>query len=175
MQENTNNPNPFAGPNSSDQFGSGASGRGDVGRAGAPLGTSAGVGHDPLMAGSSDAPQGTFTPGTRTDDRVSQVKEKAANVKRSLADALESGAEKLRQRSTRVAEPGDMPPSQLTKVGDKVAGGMQRSADWVRNADLESMRSDIETQVRQNPGRSLLIALGIGYVLGKIFRGGRQT
>ncbi len=44
---------------------------------------------------------------------------------------------------------------------------MSKSADWLRNGDL---KADIEQQVRENPGRTLLIALGLGYVLGKAFR-----
>ena len=55
----------------------------------------------------------------------------------------------------------------MTNVQDSVARGMEKSADWLRNGDL---KSDIERQVRENPGRSLLIALGLGYVIGKAFR-----
>jgi len=32
------------------------------------------------------------------------------------------------------------------------------------------MKSGIENQVKENPGRSLLIAAGLGYLLGKAFR-----
>ena len=38
---------------------------------------------------------------------------------------------------------------------------------WLREGDL---RATIETQVREHPGRTLLIALGVGYMLGKTFR-----
>jgi len=55
----------------------------------------------------------------------------------------------------------------MANVQDSVARGMNKSADWLRNGDL---KADIERQVRENPGRTLLIALGLGYVLGKAFR-----
>ena len=48
---------------------------------------------------------------------------------------------------------------------------MQNTANWLRTADANSMRTGIEQQVRTNPGRTLLVALGIGYVLGRVFRG----
>ena len=59
----------------------------------------------------------------------------------------------------------------MAQVKDSVARGMHKSADWLRNGDL---KADIEQQVRENPGRTLLIALGVGYLLGKAFRGDRR-
>jgi hypothetical protein len=46
---------------------------------------------------------------------------------------------------------------------------MQSTADWLRDADLDSMREGVERQVKEHPGRSLLIAVGLGYLLGKAF------
>ena len=47
---------------------------------------------------------------------------------------------------------------------------MQSTADWLRDADLDGMREGVERQVKEHPGRSLLIAVGLGYLLGKAFR-----
>ena len=58
----------------------------------------------------------------------------------------------------------------MNQMQDSVARGMNASADWLRNGDL---KADIEKQVRDNPGRTLLITLGVGYLLGKAFRGNR--
>ena len=52
----------------------------------------------------------------------------------------------------------------------QVAGGMQATADWLREADLDTMRAGVERQVKEHPGRTLLIAVGLGYLLGKAFR-----
>jgi hypothetical protein len=108
-----------------------------------------------------------------------KISERAGELKSSLADKLDQGAEKLRQRahgggqfagatadgSVSVAE-----DDKIAKVADKVAGGMQSTASWVRNADLESVKGDIERQVKDHPARSLLVAVGLGYLLGKAFR-----
>lgn len=108
----------------------------------------------------------------------STVREQAGTAKDKLADALESGADKLRQRtaggsqlagtsgSTEVA----ISDNRVGQVTDKVAGGMQATADWLRDADLDSMRVGVERQVKEHPGRTLLIAVGLGYLLGKAFR-----
>ncbi|HUQ81932.1 MAG TPA: hypothetical protein VM076_12360 [Gemmatimonadaceae bacterium] len=110
-------------------------------------------------------------------NKLSQAKDKAKELQSSLADRLDSGAEKLRQRaqtntlagatgagSTAVAD------EKMAKMNDSVATGMEKSADWLRNGDL---KADVERQVRDNPGRTLLIALGVGYLLGKAFRSER--
>ena len=110
----------------------------------------------------------------------STVREQAGTAKDKLADALESGADKLRQRAgggsqqlagetgtTGVAVAGD---ARVNQVSEKVAGGMQATADWLRDADLDSMRVGVERQVKEHPGRTLLIAVGLGYLLGKAFR-----
>jgi ElaB/YqjD/DUF883 family membrane-anchored ribosome-binding protein len=133
----------------------------------------------------SGAP-GTMGNQSTTDkvsDRFGKAKEKigerAGELKTSLADKLEQGAEKLRQRSTSGGQyagatgDGSVGVSEHDKVHqltDKVAGGMQTTADWVRNADMESVKTDIERQVKEHPARSLLVAVGLGYLLGKAFR-----
>ena len=105
-----------------------------------------------------------------------QFRERATTLKATLADKLEAGAERIRQKASRPEDVvGDDVSAQtkgnLQNVGQKVATGMENTADWIRNADIASMRSGVENQVRTNPGRTLLIALGVGYVLGRALRG----
>lgn len=110
-------------------------------------------------------------------DVGSNVREGAGNAKNKLADALEAGAGKLRQRAGSGQLSGSPGSSDVTvsadgvsQVSDRVAGGMQATADWLRDADLDSMRQGVERQVKEHPGRTLLIAVGLGYLLGKAFR-----
>jgi hypothetical protein len=58
----------------------------------------------------------------------------------------------------------------MAQVSDKVAGGMHSAADWLRDADLDGIKSGIEHQVQEHPGRTLLVAVGLGYLIGKAFR-----
>ncbi len=153
------------------------------------------------MAGSTQSTGGldyspTTTPATTTStadqsstaDRVKssaqdaygRVREKARGLQSSLAERLEQGAEKIRNRSqssssTLAGATGDgsvgVSADDRAKMQDSVARGMEKSADWLRNGDL---KGDLEKQVRENPGRTLLVALGVGYLLGKAFRGGNR-
>jgi hypothetical protein len=111
----------------------------------------------------------------RLADVGSKVRDGAGNVKNSLANALEAGATKLRSNDVNVA--GVSPSGEVTvtdgrmhQVTDGLASGMQASAEWLRETDLDGMKRGVEEQVRTHPGRTLLIAVGLGYLLGKAFR-----
>jgi len=124
---------------------------------------------------------GAVTQTSKTDqakatvqEKFGQVKDKARELQSTIADRLDAGAEKIRQKKTATlanATATDTASAtadtRMANVQDSVARGMNKSADWLRNGDL---KADIERQVRENPGRSLLIALGLGYVLGKAFK-----
>ena len=111
-------------------------------------------------------------------DVGSSVRDRAGHVKDSLADALESGASRLRQRSTHGELAGSTGTgsanveanSRVDEVSTNVAGGMQATASWLRDADIDSLKLGIEKQVKEHPARSLLIAIGLGYLMGKAFR-----
>lgn len=119
--------------------------------------------------------------GERLSGMGSTVRERAGTAKNRLADVLESGAERLRHQrgagdaalagataegTTAIEQDG-----RLAQVSERVAGGMQASAEWLRDADLDSLKSSVEQQVKEHPGRTLLIAAGLGYLIGRAFRG----
>lgn len=179
-----------------DDFSSGSSGNpttggygnsGDVtGSAGYAAGASGSVGGS-NVGGSTTAGESAGL-GDRARDLAGSAKDKLADVgssvregagsaKDKLANALESGAEKLRQRGGRTQLSGSTGTTDVAITGDgvsqvtnRVAGGMQATADWLRDADLDNMRLGVERQVKEHPGRTLLIAVGLGYLLGKAFR-----
>ena len=111
-------------------------------------------------------------------ERLGQAKEKATQLKSTLADKLEAGANSLRQPTAggemafagsnggATTADGNAQLAQLRTTGADV---MQKTAEFLRTGDL---RGSLEEQMRTNPGRTLLIAVGLGYVLGKAIRGG---
>jgi hypothetical protein len=130
-------------------------------------------------SGPDTATEGRFEKGKEAvTDRLGTAREKAGELKSTLADKLQAGAEKLRQRGQTGAYAGATGSGTAAVTGDdrmaamsnRVAGGLQHTADWIREADVDSLRSSIETQVKEHPGRTLVIAAGIGYLLGKAFR-----
>jgi hypothetical protein len=155
---------------------------GSTGSTGGATGSTAGT-----EAGTGFADRARGIAGTAQEklaDAGSTVRERAGTMKGSLADALESGADRLRQRvhSTPTGSGGELAAAtstgtvtttdggRVTVVGDRVADGMQATADWIRDADLDNLKQGVERQVKEHPGRTLLIAVGLGYLLGKAFR-----
>jgi hypothetical protein len=47
---------------------------------------------------------------------------------------------------------------------------MKSSADWIRDADLDKLKDGVAKQVKEHPARTLLVALGAGFLLGKALR-----
>jgi ElaB/YqjD/DUF883 family membrane-anchored ribosome-binding protein len=54
---------------------------------------------------------------------------------------------------------------------EKVVDRMHATADWIKEKDVDAVKGGIEQQVRDHPGRTLLIAVGLGYLIGRAFRG----
>ena len=144
---------------------------------GSTTGGDVGGGTDQGLADRARSMAGTAQ--EKLSDVGSNVRERAGTLKDSLADVLTSGADRLRQRGSQggqlagaagtgtMALEGDGRTAQVT---DRVASGMDATADWLRDADLEGLRTSLEGQVKQHPGRTLLIAAGLGYLLGKALR-----
>jgi hypothetical protein len=121
------------------------------------------------------------TASEKLADVGSTVRERAGGLKNTLADALESGAEKLRAQGAGggqiagAAATGGVAgmigqDNRVAQATNQLAGGLQASADWLRDADLDGLKSGVERQVKEHPGRSLAVAVGLGYLLGKAFR-----
>ncbi len=115
--------------------------------------------------------------GERLADVGATAREKVGTARDKLASALESGAGRLRDRTGAAALAGASAADtaigadgRVAQVSDKLAGGMQATADWLREADLDGIKSGIERQVKEHPGRTLLIAAGLGYLIGRAFR-----
>lgn len=124
----------------------------------------------------SDVTTGSGGVADRVKSVASSVKGKASNLPAMLADGLQAGAQALRQRRTAIAGTDgstasvNADGSQLVAITDSLADGMQSSAEWLRDADIDKIKDGLETQVKEHPARTLLIALGAGYVIGKAFR-----
>ncbi|HEY8793841.1 MAG TPA: hypothetical protein VIM15_02770 [Gemmatimonadaceae bacterium] len=110
----------------------------------------------------------------KTKETAETIRERAVQLKTQLADKLETGATRLRKRSSETGKLDDAIATTKEKVadaGDRVASGMEKSAEWLRSANITSFQQGLERQVKENPGRTLLIAGAIGYLLGRAFKG----
>jgi hypothetical protein len=105
------------------------------------------------------------------------VREKAGDLRATLADKLEAGAERLRGGVSGTSGAAYASAGSISieadgsgQLSNRLAGGLQGTADFLRDADLQNLKAGVERQVRENPARTLLIAVGLGYLIGKAFR-----
>ena len=162
----------------------GASGTGSTGSTGSTGTSDASFSRDSSTdaGGLADrAKSAASTAGEKLSDVGSSVRDRAGSLKQTLADALESGAEKLRAQgagggqiagASATGGTADMvgEGNRLSEATNQLAGGLQASADWLRDADLDGLKAGVERQVKEHPGRTLAVAVGLGYLLGKAFR-----
>jgi ElaB/YqjD/DUF883 family membrane-anchored ribosome-binding protein len=87
-------------------------------------------------------------------------------IKTNIADKLRSAAGSLEGQAARMGGRNE----NVSGYGHQAAGWLNRSADYVEEFDPKQFRSDVENQVRRNPGRSLLIAGAAGLILGALLR-----
>jgi len=109
----------------------------------------------------------------RLEETAETLSERAVQLKTQLADKLETGASTIRQRSSDTAKIDDAIATTKERVadaGDRVASGMEKSAEWLRDMNMSTIKQGLARQVKENPGRTLLIAGAIGYLLGRAFK-----
>ena len=87
------------------------------------------------------------------------------NVKKIIADQLHSVAETLGEN--RADQDGE---SVLAKYRIQASEWLDHSAEYVRTFDYKQADGSIREYVNQSPGRSLLIAGGVGLIVGAILR-----
>ena len=179
------------GNTTSGSFGASTGSQGGSQGGGASLGGTGGTGGTggfsrddaaETASGLADRAKGAAgTAGEKISDVGSTVRDRAGNLKSTLADALESGAERLRAQGSGGGQFGGTAATggsssmvtetpQLGAAANQLAGGLQASADWLRDADIDGLRTSIEGQVKNHPGRTLAVAVGLGYLLGKALR-----
>lgn len=108
--------------------------------------------HDQLTIArpSSDSPEGS------TFDRI----------KSTVVDKLRSASQALEEKSSSMQGQNES----LSNYGQQTARWLDKSATYIDEADTQKVKNDLQDQVRNHPGRSLIIAGAVGLVLGAIFR-----
>jgi ElaB/YqjD/DUF883 family membrane-anchored ribosome-binding protein len=84
------------------------------------------------------------------------------HVKHVLADTLHRAAEGLSEKAAaRDTESG---------IVQQASEWMDHSAEYVRQFDYTQKDAEAREYIRQNPGRSLLMAGGVGLIIGALVR-----
>lgn len=90
-----------------------------------------------------------------------------------IRDAAGSGLERAAEAAHRAGDWASGRGGGAERVGDAVhgaAGSMEDAATYVRTRSMQGARHDLERTVELHPMRSLLLAAGAGFLVGRLLR-----
>lgn len=86
----------------------------------------------------------------------------------SFADRLDEVAERIDRLASEQLDDG--PGERAGDAAHLTAGWITEISEYLRQADIDAVRADLEHQVRAKPLRSILLAAGAGWMVGRILR-----
>src|SRR5215213_2042284 len=107
-------------------------------------------------------------PGEIVDDaraKAAEVGDAAAN---KVDSAMTATGEQMSTLAQTVREKA--PEGKAGEVAFKAADVLDRSGEYLQNADLQMVRGDLERVIREHPIESLLVGVGIGYLVARATR-----
>jgi ElaB/YqjD/DUF883 family membrane-anchored ribosome-binding protein len=116
--------------------------------------------------------------GTGTAARMKQtVKDTASQATGKISELGQKAVSQIDSTREPIANTLDRSASTLHETGDNAARAAHATADklqstarYVRQNDLQSMLGDIQDLATQHPGACLAAAVGVGFLLGRMFR-----
>lgn len=87
-------------------------------------------------------------------------------VKTTIAEKLDAAADSLRVKADQAGSAKEF----AAQYGRQAAGWLDSTARYVRQFDVDRLKTDVENKVRKDPGRTLLIAGAVGLVIGALVR-----
>jgi ElaB/YqjD/DUF883 family membrane-anchored ribosome-binding protein len=106
----------------------------------------------------------------RSAEAYGKAKGYLTEARASLESARETMGE-LYGRSREVVEEGyEKAKVQFDKLSAEVKKGYTRVKAKVQEVDVKEVRDDVVDYIRRNPGKSILIALGVGFAVGYLVR-----
>ena len=100
--------------------------------------------------------------------RAAEMGRKAAAAiddrRESLARGIDSAASTLHEKAESLPGGG-----RISSAAHSTAEAMEKTADYLRDQDLEAMLSDVRDVVKKHPGATLLTAAAVGFLLARAF------
>lgn len=95
--------------------------------------------------------------------------ELGANVSSRVDEAMTTAGEQISQLGQAVREhaPSSGTPGEIVR---SAADNIERSGEYLQNADMSQVRRDLEQLIRSHPIEALVVGAGIGYLAAKAMR-----
>lgn len=119
------------------------------------------------MGGGSSA-GGTSTGGNRVGGNIDELKQRADSMLNQAAGKLEDVAEKVDAAAGLIPNKGV--GQQANSYGHTAADTLESVARWMRDNDTETLQRELGGLVASRPLSMMLLAVGAGFVAGKVLR-----
>jgi ElaB/YqjD/DUF883 family membrane-anchored ribosome-binding protein len=106
-------------------------------------------------------------------DRAANLADQAQQSGTQVVDKVDAATTTVGEKLTDVAQTiRDKAPSsgRVADAADATADTLERTGNYLREQDLSDIRSDLEGLIRRHPFESLLVGLGVGYLLARSMR-----
>jgi methyl-accepting chemotaxis protein len=106
-------------------------------------------------------------------DKAQQVADKAQDLGAQAVDRADDATTTVGSKMTDVAQTiRDNAPSSgpLANAAGTAADTLEQAGSYLKEQDLSDMRADLEGIIRRYPVQSLLVGLGVGYLLARSMR-----
>jgi len=103
---------------------------------------------------------------------VDDARAKAAEVGDAAASKVDSAMTATGAQLSTLAQTvrENAPEGKAGEVASKAADALDRSGEYLQVADLQMVRGDLERVIREHPIESLLVGVGIGYLVARATR-----
>jgi ElaB/YqjD/DUF883 family membrane-anchored ribosome-binding protein len=112
--------------------------------------------------------------GTSMSDMASRVTDKAADLGHKAVNAIDTqrgpAASGLDTAAASLHAGADKLPPQAAPLVHQAADKLGATADYVRNNRMKDMLADVETYVKAHPTQSLLGAVVVGFLAGRMLK-----
>jgi ElaB/YqjD/DUF883 family membrane-anchored ribosome-binding protein len=103
-------------------------------------------------------------------DAASQASGKISELGRKTVNQIDATREPIASALDKTAsvlhEKGDT----AAKAAHTTADKLQSTAQYVRQNDVQAMMGDVQELAKRYPGQCLAVAVGFGFLLGRLFR-----
>jgi len=100
--------------------------------------------------------------GHRVQDAASAVGHKAEDATAAVGRGLEGAADKVREKLPR--------EGMLGRAAEAFAETLDRTGRYIEERNISGMARDVTEVIRRNPIPAVLVAVGLGFLLGRTLR-----
>lgn len=102
------------------------------------------------------------------DEARYKAQQVTAQVGEKVEDAVNVTGEKMSDAAQAIRERA--PEGKMGEVAVNAADALERSGNYLQQSSTADMRSDLERTIREHPVESLLVGLGVGFLLARAMR-----